>query len=136
MLEWKDRYSIGITLIDNQHKELFNKVCDLLVAMKSGKGSVEVLKTLDFLEGYVIKHFKDEESIQIKSKYPKFNIQKKQHDGLRNRLLEIKSELTNNGSSLNFLITVQSEISKWLKTHILEEDMDLGRHLKDTNFII
>ncbi len=39
LLEWNDKLVIGISRIDNQHKELIRIVNELHEAMKSGKGN-------------------------------------------------------------------------------------------------
>jgi hemerythrin len=80
MMNWNDNLAVGVNSIDNQHKELFSKINDLLVAMKSGNGNNEIFKMLNFLENYVTKHFNDEESIQRKNNYPGYNIQHEQHE--------------------------------------------------------
>lgn len=65
-LNWDNNLATGIVNIDNQHKELFDRINKLLIAMKEGKGKDEVIGTLNFLEDYVIKHFTEEEEIQKK----------------------------------------------------------------------
>ena len=128
---WTPDYLIGVESIDDQHIELFDKIIDLLMAMKEGKGKEEVIKTLDFLEEYVIKHFDDEEEIQKKSNYPKYKEHHQQHEEFKNVLKRLRNTLETKGSSSNLAIEVQKEITQWWKLHILHSDKDLGNYLSE-----
>ena len=77
MAMWSDNLKIGVLIIDNQHKELCNRIDNLFNACKVGRGRNEISKTLEFLETYTIKHFSDEEKLQLNSTYPKYKEHKK-----------------------------------------------------------
>ena len=58
---WKDKYRIGVELIDRQHQELFNRVSNFLQAVE-GEGTWEekleqVTSTMEFMQNYVVEHF-------------------------------------------------------------------------------
>jgi len=126
---WDNTLSTGIKSIDNQHKELFDRINLLVSAMKSGKGKDEVLKTLNFLEEYVIKHFSEEEEIQKKNNYPKYNDQHKQHEEFKNELKELRKVFQATGVSALFVINVQQKMSNWWRQHIINLDKELGEFL-------
>lgn len=128
-LNWDNNLSTGIKSIDDQHKELFNRINKLLMSMKEGKGKDEVIKTLDFLEDYVIKHFNEEEEIQKKNTYPKYNIQHKQHEEFKMELKELRKVFETTGISTIFVINVQQKMSTWWRSHIRDLDKELGRFL-------
>lgn len=129
ILNWDNSLSVGNDNIDNQHKELFYRLNKLLEAMKEGQGKSEVINTLDFLEVYVIKHFNYEEEIQKKNKYPKFNVQHKQHEEFKNELKELRRVFETTGISSLFVINTQQKMVKWCKDHIMNSDMELGEYL-------
>lgn len=132
-LNWDNTLSTGINSIDNQHKELFNRINQLLISMKEGKGKAEVIKTLNFLEDYVIKHFDEEEEIQKKSTYPKYNMQHKQHEEFKMELKELRKVFETTGVSAIFVINVQQKMSNWWRSHIKDLDKDLGKFLIENN---
>lgn len=132
-LNWDNNLSTGITSIDNQHKELFNRINQLLLAMKEGKAKNEIMKTLDFLEEYVIKHFTEEEMIQKKNDYPKYNMQHEQHEQFKNELKKLRETFDSKGTSSLLVLNVQKEMSTWWKTHITGMDKDLGKFLMMNN---
>lgn len=129
LMNWTEEYSVGVDKIDNQHKELFDRINMLLIAMKEGKGKVEVMAALKFLEDYVVKHFTEEEEIQQKSNYPKYTIQHEQHEEFKKELNQMKEKFLKEGSSSSLVIQVQQKMTTWWKNHILELDQDLGKHL-------
>lgn len=128
-LLWDKSWSIGVDKIDNQHKELIIRINKLVTAMKEGKGKVEVLNSLDFLEEYVITHFNDEEKIQKENNYPKYETQHKDHEKFKEVLKELRKTFETTGVSALFVINVQQNMSNWCRKHIIELDKDLGDFL-------
>ena len=46
MLEWNDKYSVNISLIDEQHKKLFDIINKAIIAKKHSKVAKDVLRIL------------------------------------------------------------------------------------------
>ncbi|MDF2885594.1 MAG: hemerythrin-like metal-binding protein [Clostridiaceae bacterium] len=126
---WDSKLAVGVDKIDNQHKELFNRINSLMDAMKEGKGKNEVMGTLDFLEEYVNRHFSDEEELQRKNNYPKIEIQHKEHEEFKMALKDLRMKLEEQGVSAMLAINLQQSMCGWWKKHIKELDMDLGKYL-------
>ena len=126
---WNQKWAVGVDKIDKQHKELFDRINRLMTAMKDGKGKDEVMSTLNFLEEYVVKHFNDEEELQIKNNYPKYETQHKEHEEFKASLKELRTLCETKGMSAVLVINVQKNMSDWWKKHIKELDMDLGNYL-------
>jgi hemerythrin len=129
MMQWNTEFNVGIDKIDSQHQELFNRINLMLQAMKEGRGKTEVIQTLDFLEAYVIKHFSEEEALQKKSNYPKYDIQRQEHEEFKESLKKLRIDFEKNGVSAALVIQIQQKMSSWWKKHILQLDKDLGSHL-------
>ncbi|MHC1684502.1 MAG: bacteriohemerythrin [Clostridiaceae bacterium] len=129
MMKWDESLSVGVRSIDLQHKEIFNRINDFLVSMKSGLDKKEVLRTLDYLEIYVVKHFNEEEFIQRRYNYPKYNEQHRQHEEFKMQLLELRKELESMGLTTTFVILTEQKVCSWWHNHIIKEDKDLGDYL-------
>ncbi|MBV7275467.1 hemerythrin family protein [Clostridiaceae bacterium UIB06] len=129
ILKWDDQLATGVSDIDNQHKELFNRMNNLLITMREGNGKNEAIKTLNFLEEYVIKHFNEEEELQRKNNYPKYTVQHSEHEQFKNELQELRNVFETTGVSAIFVINMQQKMSKWWRNHIRELDKDLGKFL-------
>ncbi|MHB9035807.1 MAG: hemerythrin domain-containing protein, partial [Armatimonadota bacterium] len=56
-VQWTPDLAVGVREIDDQHRELFKRVNDLLEAMSKGKGRDEIAKVVAFLGNYVVTHF-------------------------------------------------------------------------------
>ena len=128
-LTWDCSLDIGIDSIDNQHKELFNYLDQLLASIEEGKSNDEVIKTLDFLEEYVVKHFNEEEEIQNKTNYPLLDIQRAQHEDFKRDLKEFRRVFETHGASTVLALNIQKNLSNWLTNHIMNLDKDLGDFL-------
>jgi len=130
---WRTNYEIGVKKIDLQHKELFDKINDLLNACESQKGKQEVLNTIKFLGDYVVTHFSDEEKLQKENGYPEYTNHKKAHDKFIKEYENLKSKLDQEGVSLNFVILVNRVVIDWLIKHIGSADRAFADFLKNKN---
>lgn len=128
-LNWDWTLDIGIESIDNQHKELFNRLDQLLTSVENGKGHNEVIETLDFLEEYVVEHFDDEEELQKKINYPLFSIQHAQHEEFKNELKKFRKIFEAEGITDELALNIQEKLLDWFKNHIINLDKDLGDYL-------
>ena len=61
MLNWDEKYSVGIQSIDQQHHKLFDLLNHLLSAMKQGQAATVTNKIISELSNYAIIHFQKEE---------------------------------------------------------------------------
>lgn len=128
-LTWNCSLNIGIDSIDNQHKELFNYLDQLLTSIEEGKSNEEVVKILDFLEEYVVKHFNEEEEIQNKTNYPLLDIQRTQHEDFKRDIKEFRRVFETHGASTVLALNIQKNLVNWLTNHIMNLDKDLGDFL-------
>jgi hemerythrin len=124
-MTWKDSFALGIPQIDKQHRELCDQVDKLFEACSKGKGSDEVLKTLNFLEQYTVKHFADEEAFQQKVRYPGYVQHKAKHTEFIKTVTKLKSEATAQGVNVSMVIKINQTISDWLISHIKAVDSEL-----------
>ncbi|MBC8019570.1 MAG: hemerythrin family protein [Verrucomicrobia bacterium] len=130
-IAWRESLSIGIEEIDNQHKQLLSHFDQLLKACETGKGMDELKTLIDFLNGYVKKHFSDEEGIQRLHRYPGYATHKLEHDSFVARLNTLKLEIANEGVALHHVIETNQLLLTWLIHHISTVDVQLGRFLKN-----
>jgi hemerythrin len=130
---WDKSVEVGNETIDNQHKQLFEAINNLLSLCRQGKGKEELAKSLDFLTNYTIKHFFDEEQIQQKSGYPDFENHKKYHEAFKITVRELSHRLIMKGVSDELINEVREKIGNWLVTHIKGQDVKLVAYLKTKN---
>jgi hemerythrin len=129
-VEWTDDLSVGVSFIDEQHKELIKAVSRLTDAMWDGKGQEETGKLLAFLGDYVVTHFGAEESLMVKHQYPAYHVHKETHDRFVKEFLNTKEEFDRGAVSLSLAIKVLDETWEWLRLHIRGADKELGRFVR------
>ena len=89
MYEMKKEYFTGITLIDDEHRQLFdyaNQIYNLLKAEFVPDKYDNILDLLGKLRGYAKKHFADEEAYMESINYKKLFTQKIQHKAFEEEL--------------------------------------------------
>lgn len=119
----------GNTLIDTEHKQLFDAINSLMDACAQGKGREKIMSTAQFLEKYVDKHFGDEEGLQVKSKYPNYPAHKQFHDGYKRQLDDTIQVLITGGPTVKALGAL-NQIVGVLVSHIRTEDKKLARFIR------
>lgn len=132
-MEWKEDLSVGVNLIDSEHKELIKAVNALFDACMQGKGRAKIAETVKFVEDYTVKHFADEEAIQKKYNYPGYPMHQKLHQAFVNDLLTYRKRLEAEGPTVNLVATFNTFVSSWLIKHISIEDKKIGIHIRSLN---
>jgi hemerythrin-like metal-binding protein len=128
--KWDSSLECGYELVDNQHKQLIAAVNNLVEASRSGRGDKAVMQTVDFLTGYTIKHFADEEKLQQKYDYPDYLNHKRIHDDFKVTVKELTERLVKEGPSPELVDLVSSVVGAWLLNHIKGDDFRMAAYVK------
>ena len=128
--QWDSSLETGYEKIDNQHKQLVAALNNLLEASRSGKGDKVVLGTLDFLTGYTIKHFTDEEQLQVDYSYPDYHNHKIIHDDFKKTVGELVNQVTKDGPTGKIIDEISGIIGAWLLNHIRGDDFRMAAFVK------
>ena len=119
--KWTADLSVGDQEIDDDHIGLFN----LIDALSRAKMSDAYLNSiLDQLKLYTEEHFSKEELYMRQAHFPGLEEHLKEHRAFEEWLSTIRSMYARFPQS-PFIIgdSVNSYLQRWLKEHILEEDM-------------
>jgi hemerythrin len=127
---WDSSLETGHTLIDNQHKQLVSMVNKLLDACRNGQGAEEAATTMDFLTGYTIKHFADEEKLQKQYDYPDYLTHKRLHEDFKVSVGELTKRLIREGPTEDIIDEVRTSVGDWLVNHIKGDDFRLATYIK------
>lgn len=127
---WKDKYEVGVELIDCQHKELFKRVEDFIKVIRSTtlgeEKAQKVNETLEFMKEYVVEHFRDEEEYQIKIGYSDYEKHKQIHDSMVSFVLEVSEEYEKNGYNNALIQKFAGRLLTWLINHVAAEDQKIA----------
>lgn len=119
-----EEFMTGIFLIDEEHKELFRIVDDVMVLMRDDYALDkydQILQLLLELKDYAMHHFQDEEEYMESIHYKGLEEQRKAHRVFMEYLEEVDPEDVDNnqqGSLENLL----EFLVRWLTEHILRMD--------------
>lgn len=134
MFEWTQDLSIGVDIIDNQHKEWIKRMDNLLNAINQGKGKQELQTMLEFMEDYGRIHFAMEERVMLQYDYPGYQAHKAAHTKFIDELNKIKSEFETLGAVSSLALLVQSKTIDWFVEHIKKVDKQWGSYLKQGEY--
>lgn len=129
-MQWTPDLSVGVSMIDDQHKTWFQKADDLFEAGKNHQAKEYVGKLLDFLDDYTKKHFFDEEQYMMRIKYPDFDLQKQAHTAFIEQLAKLKKEYSESGGNILVIINANQLVIGWLTSHISNMDKKIGQYAK------
>jgi hemerythrin len=129
IVEWHDSYSIGIRLVDDQHKELINLTNRLHEASVLGwdKSKVAFMSAIRGMVDYVGYHFSTEEKIMERVNYPDYKSHKKEHsDFVKEVLRQVQDFQAGQKVSANDLVLF---LKDWVLAHIAVCDKKMGIYL-------
>jgi len=131
---WKDKYKIGVELIDTQHQELFNRVSDFLQTVQQRRPWEEKLakvkETLVFMQNYVIEHFNDEEAYQQQINYPKYEEHKDIHAKFRAMISNYAERFEQEDYSQELVQEFGGKLLAWLIMHVAAADQEIGAYVR------
>lgn len=135
-MEWTDDLSVGVEEIDNQHKELFNRINGLVAAVKQHICKYTISDVIRFLEEYIVVHFGEEENYMKKYGYPEYSKHKAQHEKFMQNFSELKKELVKleggkKPGSYELSVETNKVVVDWILDHIFKVDKKLGAFLKN-----
>lgn len=120
---WDEKLSVGIDIIDEHHRYLFDLINDLYDVVINKRGIREVARLIKSLDAYAKVHFRSEEMMMKHYAFEGINRQEEQHHVFEAKIGEFYEELHANPLVAQF--DVLSYLRDWLVHHILAEDAKL-----------
>lgn len=127
---WRDKYALGVPVVDEQHRELFQRVEAFVTTLRSSaeweEKVLRVNETLEFMKVYVVEHFRDEEDYQQRIGYPGFQAHKKIHDDMVSYVLEVSNAYERSGCDERLMQQFAGKLLAWLINHVAAEDQQIA----------
>jgi hemerythrin len=124
MFEWKDEYSTGVKIIDEQHRKLFeiggrahSLAKNTFISDKYDK----ILDIINELVDYTVYHFKCEENLMIEAKYRGFFSHRIEHENFIAKVNSINFKSIDKNQD-KFIIDILELVLVWIEQHIMEKD--------------
>lgn len=129
-IQWKNEYCIGVPRVDEQHQQLIGLINSLYQKIGPETKPQDVWELLESFNRYADTHFATEERIARESNVPidDFNAHKAKHESYRDRMVSFRRDLENHDKRAP--VQLMAYLSTWWLSHILVEDMELGRLIR------
>lgn len=128
--QWSSAIELGVEAIDNQHKELINH-CNLLNNVDElNRKKILGDEAVNYLMQYINEHFEQEEALQQKVGYPRYEAHKKLHKHFTEQMEALKSEFDQKGMTIEAFFELSTTLNDWIVTHIGMEDKALADFIK------
>ncbi len=117
---WKERFSVGVPALDEQHKRLIDLINNLRDSDRKGIA----LETVTGMIEYASVHFKAEEALLRQAGYSELPTQQREHKAFIDQAEAVSKKDLNDPRTATELVRY---LHAWLLHHILEEDMKFKR---------
>jgi hemerythrin len=131
LVEWDAKFSVGIPLIDEQHKKLIELTNGLYQGCLAGDDAARefFFKAIRSALDYVNYHFSAEEKLLENVKYPELAQHRKQHEDFVRRMVEdVKSFQDGRKFVPNNFVRY---LKDWILSHIAIMDTKYARYILD-----
>lgn len=129
-IEWTKDLSVGVEVIDDQHKMLIQHLNNLKQSVDQNKGLEKIGTTLGFLIDYTNFHFSEEEGHMNTNDYPGFDGHKVQHEEFKTNLRNLEEDFLEEGATQGLAVSIDTLLVNWLIKHIQKVDVEFGEFLK------
>ena len=131
-ITWTKAVSVGIAIIDNQHRELFRVINDVHNHEKNSDLSY-LNATLTELIELTRVHFTTEENYFRRFKYPEATEHIVEHEKMILKVLQFKIRFDQEGAKI--LPDLLSFLREWWDTHLKIEDHKYAAYFKEKGYI-
>ena len=135
-VNWDESLSVGIDLIDEQHKIWIERLNSLSAAIEEHREIRQISQTLTFMVDYVEFHFATEERHMAAHNYPAFGQHKALHVQFRRVLADLVRQFEEDGATHKLGDSINNVQIAWLKTHIRKVDTQFSAFLKEEGVVL
>jgi hemerythrin-like metal-binding protein len=128
-MEWDESFSIGIAIIDRQHKEIIGLIDRLYGCLKVGDSDARIEGLLKELIELSEVHFKTEEDLFAKFKYSLILEHSVEH--MRFKMIAMKFHQDFIDKKIGAPLQILDFLTVWLKDHILGKDRAYAAYLSE-----
>lgn len=133
-LEWRKEWSLGVEIIDSQHRQLatiLNEIAELSLNVDESIAleihSNKLHELLSLLHKKISEHFNDEEGLMIESDYPCRTEHIREHSMLRAELKQYIRDIEEGEDRIN--METLGALKIWFIAHIMSSDKEFANFL-------
>jgi hemerythrin len=119
-IKWDNKYCVGISTIDEQHKKLFGFLNKTIDAKEHSDNKEELKEVLEEMMTYALEHFETEEAYMREFDYPQCRYHSEEHYRFFTKTIAYFDRVVNGDYHIsNELIEY---LKQWLVNHIQVSD--------------
>ena len=127
LLNWSEKYRLGIDAVDYEHQELIALINRLYMALSANDAKPRVSAFLGDLFKAISSHFALEEKFMSEHRYGDLLSHKTDHERLLDEIREIMDEFER--TSVTDLANLSNRLDIWFSRHFQTHDAKLHRAL-------
>jgi hemerythrin len=135
-LVWNESLSVGIALIDEQHKIWLDRFNALSAAIADHGAEPQIAVTLNFLIEFTSFHAATEEKHMAAHNYPGLAEHHQQHAEIMTTLTDLVQDFEEEGPSPVLVDAINIFLGNWLIKHIQQVDRKFGDFVKEKGISI
>ncbi len=120
MIEWDDKYCVGISIIDKYHRKFIDTINKAIIAKENSGDPEKVKELLREMTNYALTHFKTEESYMIEFNYPEYQDHKEEHRVFAMKTIAYLDRVIN--GNYQIACDILEDLKSWLVNHIQGTD--------------
>ena len=120
LLTWKTEYSVGVELIDFQHRQMFDIINELVGIINAVPTQEAVTELIEKIVSYKKVHYASEEDYFREFHYEGAEEHIAEHARFNESLLQLKDKYP--GDPISFCFELVDFLENWLVTHIMDSD--------------
>lgn len=121
LIKWTDAFSIGLNIIDMQHKKWIELINKLYQSLKNGEAEKEFNNTYKKLIDYTEYHFGFEEKYMTDTNFHGYQNHKKIHTDFVNKIKKYHEDHKNGKVDVTYSLLLY--LRPWVKEHITVNDI-------------
>ena len=127
LIEWRDEFSVGVSDVDLEHRQLIGLINRLHAALAKENAQVSVLDFLAEINAHIAAHFALEEKIMREHGYDQYAEHKQDHERLLDEIRDIMDDYEEN--ALYSDAELSERLERWFSEHFRTRDARLHKHL-------
>ncbi|MGR3173320.1 MAG: bacteriohemerythrin [Candidatus Scalindua sp.] len=120
MIEWSNKYSVGVSVMDEEHKGFIVIINKVIAAKQHNYSQEEVDDVLGELVRFAKEHFKNEEAYMSKFEYPDYLLHYNEHLNFSLHMIIYNNQVIN--GEYKIMDELYNYLHEWLEHHIQKTD--------------
>jgi hemerythrin-like metal-binding protein len=127
LIEWKDRYSVGVPAVDFEHRELIDLINRVHAGLTSSADEIRIAASLGDILAAISAHFALEERFMLEHGYDQRAAHKAEHERLLDVLRDIMESYDEDPQGNSKLLA--KRLDDWFTIHFKTHDARLHHRL-------